>query len=139
MDKRYANAEPSLTNDIGYACEKGVGHAGHGVAQGGIVLGWYGMSGLATATGTAAVNACRAPKKVLTASQRKSIRSYQKRIAEHQAKLDAYRKNPAAFDNKGLLKNAPNDAVRQRIIDGRIKHLQQEIEKFLENIRKIER
>ena len=27
------------------------------------------------------------------------------------------------FDNKGLLKNAPNDTVRQNIIQSRIKHL----------------
>ena len=80
----------------------------------------------------------QAPKKPPTPSQQKSIGSYRKRIAEHQAKLDAYRRNPAGFDNKGLLKNAPNDAVRQRIIDGRIKHLEKEIGTFQENIRKIE-
>jgi len=41
------------------------------------------------------------------------------------------------FDNKGFLKNAPSDAVRQKIIQGRINHLQQEISTFQNNIQKI--
>lgn len=41
------------------------------------------------------------------------------------------------FDNKGFLKNAPNDAVRQKIIQSRINHLNQEIQTFQNNIQKI--
>ena len=77
------------------------------------------------------------PRRTLTPSEQKSVRSYRNRIGEHQQKLDAYRKNPNAFDNKGLLRNAPNDAVRQKIIDGRISHLEKEIQTFLENIQRI--
>jgi hypothetical protein len=73
----------------------------------------------------------------LSASQRKAVDSLGKRAAEHQAKLDAYRADPDAFDNQGLLRNAPSDAVRQRIIDGRIRHLENEIKTFQDQIRKI--
>jgi len=35
-------------------------------------------------------------------------------IAKHQSKLAEYIKNPIEFDNKGFLKNASNDAERQK-------------------------
>lgn len=63
----------------------------------------------------------------LTPEQLKSLRSLQARIAEHQAKLDAYKAGPWAYDNQGLLKKTPNDEVRQRNIHGRINHLEEEI------------
>jgi len=78
----------------------------------------------------------KAPKN-LTKSQQKAFNSYQERIAEHQKKLSDYRANPDAFDNQGLLKNAPNDQIRQKIIDGRIRHLEKEIKTFQENIDKL--
>jgi hypothetical protein len=46
-------------------------------------------------------------------------------------------KNPDAYDNKGILKNAPNEQVRDRIINGRIQHLEHEIKTFKGNIDKI--
>jgi hypothetical protein len=70
-------------------------------------------------------------------SRANSIRSYEERIAQHREKLENYIKNPDAYDNQGLLKNAPSPEIRQRIIDGRVKHLQKEIKTFEENIRKI--
>ena len=45
--------------------------------------------------------------------------------------------NPDAFDNQGLLKNAPTPDIRQKIIDGRIRHLQQEIKAFQDQIDQI--
>ena len=78
----------------------------------------------------------KAPKK-LTPSQQRSVSSYQKRVAEHQKKLADYRANPDAFDNKGLLKNAPSEQIRQRIIEGRVRHLEKEIQTFQENIDKV--
>lgn len=51
--------------------------------------------------------------------------------------MDAYRANPDAFDNKGILKNAPSPEVRQRIIDGRIAHLEREIKAFDSQVDKI--
>ena len=73
----------------------------------------------------------------LTKSQLKSIASFEKQIATHTQKLKDFKANPMKFDNKGFLKNAPNDAVRQKIIQGRINHLQQEINTFQNNIQKI--
>ena len=73
----------------------------------------------------------------LTKFQLKSISSFESQIATHQTKLSEYIKNPMKFDNKGFLKNAPNDAVRQKIIQSRINHLNQEINTFKNNIQKI--
>ena len=58
------------------------------------------------------------------------------RIAEHEQKLQEYIENPDAFDNKGFLRNADPE-LRQRIIDGRIKSLTKEIEKFKSEIEKL--
>ncbi|MEU0956940.1 polymorphic toxin-type HINT domain-containing protein [Streptomyces niveus] len=73
----------------------------------------------------------------LTPEQLKSIESYQKLIEEHELKLRDYLANPDAYDNKGFLKNAPSEEVRQRIIDGRTRHLRKEIQTFHENVAKI--
>ncbi|PKW18648.1 putative T7SS-secreted protein [Saccharopolyspora spinosa] len=73
----------------------------------------------------------------LSQSDRRSVESYERLIKEHEDKLDAYKHDPEAYDNKGILKNAPNDEVRQRIIDGRVRHLEKEIQTFRENIDKI--
>ena len=62
------------------------------------------------------------------------MKSLQSNIKEHTAKLDAYKQNPDAFDSKGFLKNAPSEEVRESIIQGRIKHLTQEIEGFQQQI-----
>jgi len=73
----------------------------------------------------------------LTKSQLKSISSLEGQIAKHQSKLAKYIKDPMKFDNKGFLKNAPNDAIRQKIIQSRINNLNQEINTFKSNIDKI--
>jgi hypothetical protein len=73
----------------------------------------------------------------LTKSQLKSISSLESQITKHQTKLAEYIKDPMKFDNKGFLKNAPNDEVRQKIIQSRIDHLNQEIQTFQNNIQKI--
>jgi len=67
----------------------------------------------------------------------KSINSLKQRIKEHRVKLDEYKQNPYKFDNKELLKNAPNDKIRDRIINGRIKHLENEIKAFEKQIKKL--
>ncbi|XZE34672.1 polymorphic toxin-type HINT domain-containing protein [Pirellulaceae bacterium SH501] len=64
---------------------------------------------------------------LLSSTQRKTYSSLQNNITEHYRKLADYVANPEAFDNLGILKNAPNAQVRQSIIDGRIRHLTQEI------------
>ncbi len=52
-------------------------------------------------------------------------------------KLQEYRANPDAYDNQGLLKGA-NPEVRERIINGRIRHLQGEIDNFRGQIRNLQ-
>lgn len=54
---------------------------------------------------------------------------------EHRQKLVDYKANPDAFDNQEMLKNAPSSAVRQRSINGRIKHLEDEIRAFEKAVR----
>ena len=73
----------------------------------------------------------------LPTSQQKSVRSLLKRIKEHEQKLEAFKANPEAFDNKGFLRNAPNEEIRQKIINQRIRHLEQEIRTFNKNINDI--
>ncbi len=64
-----------------------------------------------------------------------SIKSLKARLEEHRQKLADYKANPDAFDNQGILRNAPSPEVRQRIINGRIKHLEDEIRAFEKAIR----
>ena len=73
----------------------------------------------------------------LTKAQLKSISSLESQVSKHEAKLAEYIKDPMRFDNKGFLKNAPNEVVRQKIIQSRVNHLQQEINAFRDNIQKI--
>ena len=67
----------------------------------------------------------------------KSNNTYLKRIEEHQTKLEEYKKDPEKFDNKEILKDKTKEQ-RQEIIDGRVKKLNKEIDKFKENIKKNE-
>jgi hypothetical protein len=70
-------------------------------------------------------NTCPLDRLSLTA--RKTYASLTENIIEHQRKLHDYTQNPLAFDNKGILANAPTQAIKDRIINGRIKHLSGEI------------
>jgi hypothetical protein len=63
----------------------------------------------------------------LTPEEEKTIRSLEKNIEEHRQKLDDYRQDPDAYDNQGFLKNAASEEIRERIIQGRIDHLENEI------------
>ncbi len=58
-------------------------------------------------------------------------------MTEHIEKLEKYKQNPMKYDNKGFLKNAPNEQVKQKIINTRISHLEKEIHTFYNNIVKI--
>lgn len=72
----------------------------------------------------------------LTKSESKAISSFKKNIVEHNQKLKEYKADPMKFDNKGTLKNAPKE-LQAKIIAGRVKHLEKEIQTFKENIQKI--
>jgi chromosome segregation ATPase len=63
----------------------------------------------------------------------KSIRSLSDKIAEHRKKLDDYVKDPDKFDHKGFLKDAPPER-RQKIIDGRKKHLEGEVSEWQKQV-----
>lgn len=63
--------------------------------------------------------------------------SFENLIAEHKQKLADYIANPMAHDNKGILANAPSDAIRERIIAGRIKALEGQIAKQEAELAKI--
>jgi hypothetical protein len=71
----------------------------------------------------------------LSASDQKSVRSLQARLDEQQAKLDVYIADPDAYNNLGILQ-AKTLEVRQLIINGRVRHLQTEINTFQSNINK---
>lgn len=95
-----------------------------------VFLGHTG-EGFAVAVGLQGLKAgAKAGVKTLSKSQLKSISSLEKQLAE-------YIKDPLKYDNKAFLTNAPNDNVRQQIIQSRVNHLQKEIQTFRENIRKI--
>lgn len=70
----------------------------------------------------------------LTKSQRKALRSQRKQLEKEKEKLDAYIDNPDAHDNLGHLKNVPNDKARQSVIEGRMKHLEDEMRAAIKNI-----
>ncbi len=70
---------------------------------------------------------------------RKSIRQAEMNIEEHTQKIQKYLQNPDANDNLGFLANAGDDAaLRQKIIDGRIKHLNREIETWRREITRLQ-
>jgi RHS repeat-associated protein len=71
----------------------------------------------------------------LSPQARKAVQSLEKRIVEHRAKLESFRNNPDAFDNKGFLANAPSQEIRDDIIQGRIRHLEREIGNFEKQIK----
>ncbi|KQT28480.1 hypothetical protein ASG22_19965 [Chryseobacterium sp. Leaf405] len=75
--------------------------------------------------------------KLLSKENLKSINTYKGLIIEHKQKLIKYIINPDKYDNLGILKNAPSELVRNKIIQSRINHLEHEIRTFHSNIIKI--
>jgi RHS repeat-associated protein len=74
----------------------------------------------------------------LTSSEESAIASLQQRLEEHIQKLEDYLKNPDAYDNKGFLANAGNDAARRaQIINGRAAGLLNEIENYQSQINQL--
>ncbi len=67
----------------------------------------------------------------------KSKRSYETLVREHEQKLADYRKDPFAQDNKGLLKSQSAE-VQKKIIEGRIKELERQLERQRSELRKID-
>ena len=69
----------------------------------------------------------KAPRKDPTKGLRKQLELHKKR-------LEDYRRNPEAYDNKGHLKKAPTPEARQRVIDGRIRNLENQIRDYQRQI-----
>ena len=67
----------------------------------------------------------------------KSIQSLGRQVAYHEQKLAAYRSNPFAQDNRGLLQQAPSREIQMQIISGRIRKLEREIENFRTQIEQL--
>ena len=61
------------------------------------------------------------------ANRDKKIRSHEKALEEHKQKLAEYKANPDSVDNKGFLANAPSQEVRDSIVQGRIRTLENTI------------
>jgi hypothetical protein len=60
----------------------------------------------------------------------KKANSLRQRAREHVEKLDDYRADPFKFDNQGYLARNPDPLIQQKIINSRIRHLQQEIDNW---------
>ncbi|MGH9754983.1 MAG: RHS repeat-associated core domain-containing protein, partial [Blastocatellia bacterium] len=71
----------------------------------------------------------------MTPEKIRSIASLEKRIIEHQKKLAEFKANPTPRPGTEHL---PKE-IQQKTIEGRIKHLEQEIQTFKDNIEKIRR
>ena len=76
-------------------------------------------------------------KSRLSKEEYKAAKSNYNKMTEHIDKLEKYKKNPYEYDNQSLLRNAPNEQIRQKIIQTRISHLEKEIQTFYNNIVKI--
>ena len=88
-------------------------------------------TGSSQSTGGNMPGSPRPPKR---SSIEKAIRKLNQQVNDHIDKLEKYIKNPDAYDNLELLKNAKNQLERDSIINRRIGHLQHEIETFTKQI-----
>ena len=94
-------------------------------------------AGLGLAAGRAVTNVLFSENSGSSAGGSDPAAGLRRQLDAHQQKLEQYRANPDAFDNKGLLRNASPE-VRQRIIQGRIRHLEGQIRNFQDQIRQLE-
>jgi len=73
-----------------------------------------------------------------TEQLQKSKSSLQQLIAEHTQRMIDYQNDPDKFDNKNKLKDIAKD-IREKIIQGKLKKLEKEIEKFKKLIEKTDK
>lgn len=113
----------------GVLCPVGVGAvvAGGVVAGVGVTTAFKGASNLEENVSRFANSKKGSSSSQTPGEIRKSIKSLEEQISEHQTKLKDYMAGPDKYDNQGWLRNAPNEGIRQRIINGRINHLKNEI------------
>jgi len=109
----------------GHACGDYIGPLGRDVGL--VLIGLRGPSSVAKVGSEGEI--------LLSTAAQRAIRSTEARLVEHEAKLAAYRENPFAFDNRGdLVRNAGRPEVQQRIVQGRIRHLENEIQNFKDQL-----
>ena len=101
-----------------------------GLVRGGEKLAANGAEKLAA---NAVANGGAKAAESLTAQQLKSISSYEKRILEHQEKLEKFKTNPTIRPG---MENLPKEVIEKQW-QRRINHLETEIKTFRENIEKI--
>jgi hypothetical protein len=77
-------------------------------------------------------------KKRSRTENEKAAKRERELIEEHKKKLEDYRQNPKKYDNKGTYRNAPNDEVRKKIYEGRIRALEKQIQKHEGELKKLE-
>jgi len=87
-----------------------------------------------TAGGGAMPNGSKPPRNHKRENVEKKIDALYKKLTEHYQKLIEYKLNPDAYDNRQFLKNAATLQQRESIINGRIHHLQTEIDNFTKQL-----
>jgi hypothetical protein len=104
-------------------------------AAGGSDEGALNASGASSATGGAAPppDGEDSNKRELTREEKKAIKSYEKRIAEHEQKLAEFKANPTVRPG---MEGQPQEVI-ERQQAARIQHLETEIRTFRANIDKI--
>lgn len=68
---------------------------------------------------------------------KKAIESEKALIKEHQKKLADYKKDPLKYDNQGTLKSAKDPETYNKIIQGRIRKLENDILKHERELQKL--
>lgn len=96
------------------------------------------VSGPATATITTTQQLSQRAKEVEAVIERglanPITRGLAKQLLDHQRKLLQYIKDPLSMDNKGFLRNAPTQEIRDEIYKTRIQSLIHQIKNFYEQI-----
>jgi len=75
--------------------------------------------------------------RTLTTAEQRAVNSLQAQLNAHVTKLENYRANPYANDNRGILQNARTPEIAQSIISGRVRHLENEMKGFQNQIDQI--
>lgn len=75
-----------------------------------------------------------AAKKAQKEAKERLVRGLRRQVEAHKKKLDDFKRDPDAHDNRDFLKNAPSQETRERIIEGRIRNLERQIENFQKQI-----
>ncbi len=132
----------ALVAATGVAVGTGVGAAmaATGTAAGaGVTTLGLTSTGTATTTATAgtagtASSAAQVEALIARGLANPSTRGITKQLIDHQQKLMQYIKNPSSMDNKGFLKNAPTQQIRDQVYTARVQNLVHQINNYYQQI-----